>query len=269
MSAPHFAERLSLAGKHALVCGASAGIGRAAALALASCGARVTPLARRAELLEGLMPELRAAGGEHSTRFIVANLDQRPAALASVDALLGEAGPVHILVNNTGGPPPGLILDAREDDFLQAFQRHVLAAHGLVRAVLPGMREAGYGRIINVVSTSVREPIANLGVSNTVRGAMASWAKSVSKELPPGLTINNVLPGYTATERLDEIGQLTAKRTGRTLADVQKDWLAVIPEKRLAEPDEIGGVIAFLASPAAAYVRGVSLAVDGGRMMSL
>ncbi len=264
-----FAQRLSLTGKHALVCGASAGIGRAAALALASYGARVTPLARRAELLDGLLPQLRAAGGEHSTRFIVGDLDDRPAATAAVEALLAEAGPVHILVNNTGGPSAGPILEAREDEFLRTFARHVLGAHALVRAVLPGMRGASYGRIINVISTSVREPIPNLGVSNTIRGAMASWSKSVSKELPPGVTINNVLPGYTATERLEELGEATAKRTGRTLDDVRKDWLAVIPEKRLAEPEEIGGVIAFLASPAAAYIRGVSLAVDGGRMLSI
>ncbi len=199
MSLAPLPQMLSLHGRHALVCGASSGIGRAAALALAGVGCRVTPLARRGDRLDTLTRELREAGSPESTRFVVADLNDRPATLAAVEALLGEVGPMHVLINNTGGPAAGAVLDAEESAFLEAFGRHVLGAHLLTRLVLPGMREAGFGRIVNVISTSVREPIPNLGVSNTIRGAMASWAKSVSRELPPGVTINNVLPGWIAT----------------------------------------------------------------------
>lgn len=256
---------LALTGRHALVCGASSGIGRATALALARLGARVTGLARRQEKLEELLAELKSAGAPEA-RFVVADLADRPLLRRKVDELLGCAGPVHVLVNNTGGPASGPILEAEESEFLRAFELHVLAAHQLVRQLLPGMREAGWGRIVNIISTSVKEPIPGLGVSNTIRGAMASWAKTLSKELPPGIGINNVLPGYTATDRLEVLALAMAERSGRSVREVEADWLRTIPEGRLATPDELGAVIAFLASPAASYVRGQSLAVDGGRL---
>ncbi|MCO5166484.1 MAG: SDR family oxidoreductase [Planctomycetes bacterium] len=255
----------SLAGRHALVCGASAGIGRAAALALAGLGARVTALARSAERLEALAADLRAAGAPEAWA-LAADLDDRPALERAVAEHLERRGPAHVLVNNTGGPRPGPLLEAGEAALVEAFGRHVLAAHLLVRLVLPGMRAAGYGRIVNVVSTSVREPIPNLGVSNTVRAAVAAWAKTLSRELPPGVTINTVLPGYTDTERLASLAEGAAARTGKAVEDVRAGWLATIPEGRLGRPEELGAVIAFLASPAAAYVRGVALPVDGGRL---
>ncbi len=252
---------------HALVCGASAGIGRAASLALARRGARVTVLARSRGKLEALMPELQAAGAAGAS-FIVADHDDRNGLTAAVERLLVER-PVDILVNNSGGPPPGPILAANDDDFLAAFSRHVLASHLLVRLVLPGMREAKWGRIVNVISTSVFEPIADLGVSNTTRAAMAGWAKSVSKELPPGVTINNVLPGFTATDRLFLLRDTLAERGGKTPAAIEAEWRRTIPEGRLAAAEEVGEVIAFLCSEAASYVRGQSLAVDGGRMQRI
>lgn len=255
----------TLFGKHALVCGASTGIGRATAMALAGMGAEVTALARSQEKLEGLMPELSEAGAP-AARYIVADLDDRSGLASSADQLLADHGPIHILINNTGGPPPGPILQATDEAFLAAFSRHVLASHLLVRSFLPGMIHDGYGRIINVISVSVREPIPNLGVSNTTRGAVASWAKTVSKELPPCVTINNVLPGYTATDRLAELGENIARTQGKTTEEVRQGWVATIPEGRLGRPEEVGGVIAFLASPAASYIRGVSLPVDGGRL---
>ena len=256
---------LSLSGKHALVCGASAGIGRASALALASLGARVTVLARRADRLEALLPELRRAGAP-AARALPVDLEDRPALSAAVQQLLAEHGPVHVLVNNAGGPPSGPILDATDDDFLVPLGRHLLASHRLVKAVVPGMREAGYGRIVNIISLSVREPIVGLGVSNTVRGAMASWAKTLSKELPPQITVNNVLPGYTDTGRLRSLGEAIAERNGTSTAEVAAGWIAATPEARLGEPAELGAVVAFLASPAASFVRGVSVPVDGGRL---
>jgi len=255
---------LDLHGRHALVCGASRGIGRAAAEALAGLGARVTLLARSGDALAALARDLAGPTGT-----LVADLDDRPDLARKVDALLHREGPVHVLVNNTGGPPSGRLLDAPEEALLAAFSRHVLSAHLLVKRLLPGMAAEGYGRIVNVVSTSVYEPIPNLGVSNTVRAAMAGWAKSLSDELPPGVTINNVLPGYTSTERLDSLKHAIAERTGQTVAELETAWKAKIPERRFADPSELGATIAFLASPAAAYVRGVSLAVDGGRTRSI
>lgn len=259
---------MNLQGKHALVCGASQGIGRATALALAAEGASITALARTETALESLLPELLAKGAP-AVRALVADADDRPALFAKIELLLRESGPVHILVNNTGGPKAGPILEATEEEFLAAFSRHVLVSHGLVTRVLPGMRGAGYGRIVNVVSTSVKEPIAGLGVSNTTRGAMASWAKTVSKELPPGITINNVLPGYTATERLTALKDSMSARSGKSGDEIEAEWLRSIPEGRLADPSETAAAIAFLASPAGAYIRGVSLAVDGGRLQSI
>ncbi len=251
--------------RHALVCGASAGIGRAAALALASRGARVTVLARTQSALEAVIAQLEGAGAR-SPALLVADLDDRSALASKLDELIAWRGPVHILVNNAGGPSPGAVLEADEEAFLQAFGRHVLASHLLVRRLLHGMKEAGYGRIVNIVSTSVREPIPGLGVSNTIRGAMASWAKSVSRELPPGVTINNVLPGYTDTERLQALAARVGQESDRDRQAVIEGWIAAIPEGRIAEPRELGEVIAFLASPAASYVRGTSIPVDGGRM---
>jgi 3-oxoacyl-[acyl-carrier protein] reductase len=257
-----------LDGLHALVCGASAGIGRAAALAMASAGAELTLLARSGSTLEAQLPALLEAGAPQA-RAVVADLDDRPALALVVGELLERHGPVQVLVNNTGGPPPSPLLEADEPAFLAAFGRHVLASHLLVRALLPGMEATGYGRIVNVISLSVREPIPMLGVSNTIRGAMASWSKTLAMELPPGITVNNVLPGYTDTERLTALGQAIATRQGVELADVQAAWCAMVPEGRLGEPAELGAVIAFLASPAAAYLRGTSIPVDGGRLRSI
>lgn len=259
---------IRLDGRHALVCGASSGIGRAAAVAIASLGAEVTVLARSEGRLEALLPELRAAGAPEA-RALVADLDDRQATGPRIERLLADHGPVHVLVNNTGGPPSGPLLGATEDDFLRAFGRHLFAAHALVKATLPGMAAAGYGRIINVTSTSVREPIPMLGVSNTTRAAMAAWAKTLSNELPPGVTINTVLPGSTATGRLDALADGVAAARGSTRQDVLAEWASAAPEGRLGRPDELGAVIAFLASPASSFVRGVVIPVDGGRTRSI
>jgi 3-oxoacyl-[acyl-carrier protein] reductase len=255
----------SLAGKHALVCGGSAGIGEAAARVIASMGAEVTLLARRSERLQALVGVLKEEGASR-VHALVADLDQRDEAREIVKAHIEQHGSIQIWVNNTGGPPPGRLLDATEEAFLQAFGRHLLASQMLLKLLLPGMEAAQYGRIINVLSTSVRQPIPNLGVSNTLRAAMASWAKTLSNELPSGITINSILPGFTATERLTSLAQARAKAEGRTLEEVEEAWVASIPEGRLGRAEELGAVIAFLASPAAAYIRGVCLPVDGGRL---
>lgn len=254
-----------LNGKTALVCGASAGIGRATATTLAAQGARIVALARSEGKLAALIDTLPGEGH----RALVADLDDRDALAQKIADLLAQVGAVQILVNNTGGPPPGPILQATADDFMVALGRHLLASHLLVQRLLPGMVDSGYGRIINVISTSIREPIPGLGVSNTTRGAVASWAKSLANELPPGVTINNVLPGFTDTERLDGLRAFLAAKSGRSLDEVQAGWMARVPEGRLIRPEETAATIAFLASPAAGGIRGASLAVDGGRMRSI
>ena len=259
---------LDLSGRHALVCGASEGIGRATAHELALLGADVTVLARRADVLEQVAAGLpRRDGQQHG--FIAADMSRTDALRAQAEAL-ASARPVHILVNNTAGPPGGPAYTAGEDAYLDAFRRHLLANQALVQALLPGMRAANWGRIVNIVSTSVREPIPNLGVSNTIRGAVASWAKTLSRELAPfGITVNNVLPGYTETGRIDQIVRDRVAATGRSAEAILDGMRGNVPAGRFAAPSEIGGVVAFLASPAAGYVNGVSLAVDGGRMQSI
>lgn len=257
-----------LLGRHALITGASAGIGRAAALALAAQGASVTVVARSESRLLELEERLKAAGAPQ-VHLIVADLERRDELKVQMEEFLAVHGPVHILVNNAGGPPGGPILQASEADFALAFGRLLMAPHLLVQLLLPGMAAARYGRIINVISTSVREPLPNLGVSNTIRGATAAWAKTLAKELPPLVTINNVLPGATATERLEAVEKALAERTGKSIPEVQADMVKAIPEGRVADPRETAALIAFLAGPHAAYIRGQSIAVDGGRMNAI
>lgn len=259
---------LDLSGRHALVCGASEGIGRAAANELALLGATVTVLARRADALQAVVEALPAGHGQRHG-LLAADMSQVEALRGAVESLAADA-PVHILVNNTGGPPGGPAHAAAGEAYLEAFQRHLLAGQAMLQAVLPGMRAAGFGRLVNVVSTSVREPIPGLGVSNTIRAAVAGWAKTLSRELAAdGITVNNVLPGFTETGRIDQIVRDRAKAEGKPEDAIVAAMRAGVPAGRFARPEETGGVIAFLCSPAAAYINGVSLAVDGGRMASI
>jgi 3-oxoacyl-[acyl-carrier protein] reductase len=261
--------KLELTGKHALVCGASQGIGRAVAQELAALGADVTVLARSAEALEHVVAELPRVHGAQKHGYAVADMNDHTALRAQVEALANN-GAVNILINNTGGPPGGSAHAASLDDFRIAFNQHLMAAQIILQAVLPGMQGSGYGRIVNVISTSVKEPIRNLGVSNTIRGAMASWSKTLATELgPSGITVNNVLPGYTRTQRLDQILADRAKATGSSEEKVAEGMLATVPLRRFAEASEIASVIAFLASPAASYINDINVPVDGGRTLSL
>jgi 3-oxoacyl-[acyl-carrier protein] reductase len=260
---------LDLAGKHALVCGGSQGIGHAAAIELAKLGADVTLLARSRESLDSALTALPRAHAEQKHATIAVDMSDHAALRSKVEAA-AQAHAVQILVNNTGGPPGGPAHTAATDAFLEAFNQHILAAQIVLQAVLPGMRSSGYGRIVNVISTSVKEPIKNLGVSNTIRGAMASWAKTLATELGPfGITVNNVLPGYTKTARLAQILADRSKATGKPEADIAGTMLATVPLGRFAEAAEIANVIAFLATPAAGYVNGINVPVDGGRTLSL
>lgn len=257
----------ALAGKRALICGASGGIGAATARMMAKAGASVVVAARSVDKLDALVQELASFGpGTHVAMAL--DLEDLSAVDAAVKALLND-GPVHVLVNNAGGPPGGALIDAEVDEFIAPFQRHLHASHTLVKGLLPGMEADGYGRILQIISTSVKEPIPNIGVSNTLRGAMASWAKTLSRELPPCVTINNVLPGFTATDRLSSLANSIQARTGKSAEDVHRGWMDQVPIDRLIDPLETAASLTYLALPAAGAIRGVSLAVDGGRLRSI
>jgi 3-oxoacyl-[acyl-carrier protein] reductase len=261
--------QLDLNGRHALVCGASQGIGRATAVELAGLGASVTLLARSADALKALAESLprRDDGQVHRWRA-VDMLDTLGVMAAATDVT--AISPVQILVNNSGGPPGGPIHTAEPAAFEAAFRQHLLAAQVLVQSLLPGMRAAGYGRIVNIVSTSVKEPLAGLGVSNTVRAAVAAWAKTLAGELAAdGITVNNVLPGYTRTGRLHSLAAARAAATGQSEDEVMAGLLAQVPAGRAGEPEEVAAMAAFLCTPAAGYVNGTSIAVDGGRTRAL
>ena len=255
---------LSLQGKNALVCGSSKGIGRAAAIEIAMLGANVTLMARSEEVLQQLVQELDHSR-EQQHDFLVADFSDSKG-LQQKTAQLTTSKEIHILINNTGGPPAGPIIQASPEAFQQAFHNHLICNHILVQACAPGMRAAGYGRIINVISTSVKSPLNNLGVSNTVRAAVANWAKTMANELgPDGITVNNLLPGYTETGRLFSLIDTWAGKRGITPDEMAEQMKKNVPLGRFGAPSEVGGVIAFLASPAAAYISGTNITVDGGR----
>ena len=248
---------------HALVLGASQGIGRATALALAKQGHVVTAAARSLPALETLRKELLAAGAP-AAHALPLDLDDRDAAVGILEGHVAATSPITVLVLNAGGPPGGRLLDADVEAFQAAFERHLLAFHRIVQTLLPDMEAGGYGRIVYVSSTSVREPIPGLGVSNTLRAAMAGWAKTLSKELPPGVTINTILPGFTDTDRLTSLARSRGDED-----EVKAAWAAASPEGRLGRPEELAAAVAFLCSEEASFIRGVVLPVDGGRLASI
>ena len=260
---------LDLTGRHALVCGASQGIGRACAVELAQLGTNVTALARRADVLKQLAGELPRTHDSQKHDFMVADSGDTEGLRAVAEKLVGT-NPVHILVNNSGGPPPGPAHGAKVDAFLDAYRKHLIANHVVAEIVIPCMQAAQFGRIVNIISTSVKEPIAGLGVSNTTRWAVASWSKTLATELAPfGITVNNVLPGSTKTPRIEQIVHTRAQKSGIEVADMQREMESEIPMRRFADPSEIAAVVAFLCSPAAGYITGINVPVDGGRTRSL
>lgn len=260
---------LDLKNKRALVCGSTQGIGKATAMELAALGANVTLVARNEQALKQVKSELPATEAQLHA-YLVADFSDPTGLKTLVDQFIQRSGPVHILVNNTGGPPAGPIVQARAEEFLAAFNSHLICNHLLVQACLDGMKNSGYGRIINIVSTSVKLPLPNLGVSNTIRAAVGNWAKTMANELAQyGITVNNVLPGATATQRLSAIIDNKALKNSLSQDDVRKEMLHEIPMGRFAEPGEVANAVAFLASPAAAYITGINVPVDGGRTGNL
>ena len=256
---------LDLKNKQALVCGSTQGIGKAIAIELAQLGAHVTLVARNEEKLQKVAQQLDTTHGQQHD-YVVADFAKPGELSQKIQAYVQQHPEVHILVNNTGGPAGGPTTEARPEEFLNAFNMHLINNHQLVQAVLPGMKKAGYGRIINIISTSVKQPLHGLGVSNTIRGAVASWAKTMANELGQyGITVNNVLPGSTKTGRITSIIESRASKSGKSPEEVQPEMEAEIPARRFAEPEEVAAAAAFLATPAAAYINGINVPVDGGR----
>jgi 3-oxoacyl-[acyl-carrier protein] reductase len=259
---------LDLSGKRAVVCGSTQGIGKASAIELALLGASITLVARNETTLKQVLTELPTKANQKHD-YLLADFSD----VKQVEEIIQEyakSNVSHILINNTGGPPAGLAIDANTAEFVSAFSNHLLCNHILTQALVPGMKQVGYGRIINIISTSVKIPIAGLGVSNTIRGAVANWAKTLSNELAPyGITVNNVLPGSTLTGRIEFVIKSRAQKTGKPEEVIRKEMIDEIPAGRMADASEVAAAVAFLATPAAAYINGINVAVDGGRTGSL
>lgn len=260
---------MKLNGKTALVSGSTQGIGKAVALKLAEMGAKVVLLARNEEKLKAVLDEL-STENQQNHAYLVADFANPSELKQKVDAFLSNGNRIDILVNNTGGPKAGLAIDADISEFLAAFNQHLICNHILVQAVVPGMKQLGGGRIINVISTSVKQPLPGLGVSNTIRGAVGNWSKTLANELGQfNITVNNVLPGATNTTRLQEIASNKSTKTGDSVDSIFEEMADESPMKRIAQPEEIAAAVVFLASPDASYINGINIPVDGGRTKSL
>lgn len=259
---------LQLKDKIAVVCGSTQGIGKASAIELSRLGATVVLVARNEDKLKATLADLDQSEGQNHS-YIIADFT-KPSELEATITSWASKNKVHILVNNTGGPKGGPIRNAATSEFLDAFNQHLICNHIMVQALYPVMKEEGYGRIINVISTSVKQPLANLGVSNTIRGAVASWSKTLANELGQfNITVNNVLPGATNTDRLQTLAQIKSDQINESVDSIFEEMASESPMNRIAQPEEIANAIAFLASPAASYINGINVPVDGGRTKSL
>ena len=255
--------------KRALVCGSSKGIGAATAIELSKIGISVTLLARDEGSLSNVLSKLDCTKHQNHS-YLIADFDDYDKLKNKIDDFVMKNSPIHILINNSGGPKPGPIIDANTEDFLNAFTKHLICNHILVQALVPNMKKENYGRIINITSTSVKQPIDGLGISNTIRGAVANWAKTLSFELGEyGITVNNILPGYTDTQRLQEIFLNKSKKNNYDIETIISDAHSQIPLGRFADPKETAKAICFLASEDASYINGINLPVDGGRLSTL
>ncbi len=257
---------LDLTDKNALVGGSTQGLGWATAFELALLGANVTLIARSEESLQSRVLQLPNSG-KQVHNYLVADFSDYTQVEGVVSTYLQSSSPFHILINNTGGPAGGPLLAASVEALQNAFSSHVVCNQLLAQLLVPGMKAAGYGRIVNIISTSVKSPLEGLGVSNTIRAAVANWSKTLATELGPfGITVNNVLPGSTDTARLDSIIQNKAQASGNSEKEIRDQMASEIPARRIGKPEEFGAAAAFLCTPAATYINGINLPVDGGRL---
>ncbi len=255
--------------KNAIVCGSTDGIGKACAMVLAEQGASITLIARNEQKLVTTLQQLKTSPTQKHS-YIVADFSHPDSLKERVDQYLASGKVIHILVNNTGAPNVGLPLEIKTSDFLDAFNQHLICTHLLTQAIVPGMTKVGYGRIINITSYSAKQPLNDMIVSNTIKGAVSNWAKTMANVLGGyGITVNNVLPGSTGTRQLFSFVKDRMEMTGRGEEEIMGDLENAIPLGRLAQPEEIGFAVAFIASPAAAYINGINLPVDGGKTKSL
>ncbi len=256
--------------KNAMVCGSSQGIGASTALELSKKGVSITLVARNEKKLNKILLELDMSFNQ-SHDYIVADFDSPIDLEKKVKNYLYEKHKkFHFLINNSGGPKPGKILDSKTTDFINAFNRHLICNHLLTKLLIGDMKQMRFGRIINIISTSVKQPIKGLGVSNTIRAAVANWAKTLSFEVGlEGVTVNNILPGFTNTQRLQNIFKNKAQSSGDDIESIIVQAQSEIPIGRFADPSEVAKIIVFLCSKDAAYINGTSIPVDGGRLGSM
>ena len=260
---------LDLTGKKAIVCGSTQGLGFATAVELALLGAEVTLMARNKEKLKDAISRLDNSKGQNHN-YLVADFQSPELVRNSISDFVSRNNYINILINNTGGPKGGLITEATPEDFLQAFNSHVVCNQILVQQTLPAMKASGYGRIVNIISTSVKQPIPGLGVSNTIRSAVANWSKTLANELGEfGITVNNVLPGYTRTARYQSIVENKMKQSHQTEKQIELEIIEEIPLRKIGTPEEFGATVAFLCTHAASYITGINLPVDGGKLFCL
>ena len=259
----------SLNGLNAIICGATSGIGKAAAIELSNLGASITLFARNEDKLKDTLSTL-TCNENQSHQYLVGDFDKSDSIKETIENHVKDGNQYNILINNSGGPKGGAIAEANPEEFIIGFNRHLICNHILFQALHSEMKTVNYGRVINIISTSVKQPIPGLGVSNTIRGAVASWAKTLSLEVgADGITVNNILPGFTDTERLASLIDSKSQTQNISMEDVAKAMESTVPAGRFGKPEETAKAIAFLASPAAGYINGVSLAVDGGRLSSI
>jgi 3-oxoacyl-[acyl-carrier protein] reductase len=254
---------LGLKDRIALIAASSKGLGRASAEAIAAEGGKVTICARHAETLAQTHAEMQAAG--YDVLAVPADMTN-PADIARVvQQTVDHFGGLHIVVTNAGGPPPGYFPDFDDTQWEAAVNLSLMSAVRLIRAALPYMQQAQWGRIINITSISVKEPIDNLVLSNSIRAAVHGLAKTLANQVgKDNITVNNVMPGYTLTDRVTQLAAARAKQGGQSIAEVVAAMGTPMPLGRVARPDEFGAVVAFLASEKAAYITGTSIPVDGG-----
>jgi len=259
----------SLIGLNAVVCGGTSGIGLATAYEFAACGANVTVFSRNEDKLKEVVSSLQNSN-KQKHQYLVGDFNKPDTIQKIMKSHISSGNKYHILVNNSGGSAGGKIIEADISEFIEGFNRHLICNHIISKSVIKGMMEFNYGRIINIISTSVKEPIEGLGVSNTIRGAVASWAKTLSIEVAKNdITVNNILPGFTDTDRLASLIQSKSKLQNKSENDIAQIMKQQVPLGRFGLPQETAKAITFLVSPAAGYINGVSLAVDGGRLNSI